>query len=245
TPALSALEGHYYSYFDTDPDEATRFRRLMAAGTVLERTRDALAGQSSLPLWITEYHVALEQNGGLQPGYLVDAASGLALADETLALMQGGFQGACAFNLAEASGYGLLVHPGAWDLRPAGLALDLLAPFAGETRLPATLAGVGSWRLGTGKGNLPSGTQYPLVAALASRMAAGRLRLALLNRSWDQPQSVVLGQAGPATLTWMAPTDLSATNEFSPAVALATESRAFGASDALTLPPHSLVRVDF
>ena len=245
TPLLSALEGHYYSYFDTDPDEATRFRRLMAAGTVLERTRDALAGQSPLPLWITEYHVALEQNGVLQPGYLVDAASGLAVADETLALMQGGFQGACAFNLAEASGFGVLVHPGAWDLRPAGLALELLAPFAGESRLPATLAGVGSWSLGVGKGNIPTGTQYPLVAVLASRTATGRLRLALLNRSWDQPQSLVLGQAGPATLTWLAPADLSATNESAPVVALATESRSFVASGLLTLPPHSLVRVDF
>jgi hypothetical protein len=244
-PKLAAIHGHFYSYFDSDPDEATRFRRLMSAGTVLSLTRNKLAGASALPLWITEYHTDLQQSGVIQTARSMDAASGLAVGDELMTLLQGGFAGASAWNLSEPSGFGMLVHPGIWDMRPAGLAQSLLAPFAGETRLTASLDGAGTVGLGAGKGNIPSNLTYAAVTALASRQASGRLRLALLNRSYDQPAQVQLPVSGAATLTWLAPSDLSAANETAIQVQLTGESRTFSSGDALTLPPHSLVRVDF
>lgn len=243
-PKLRMWHGHFYSYFDTDADPAVRFRRLMSAGTVLRRTRNRLAAASALPLWITEYHVALQQSGTLQPERLVDAASGLAVGETLLEMMQGGFAGACVWNLAEPSGFGLLVHPGSWDLRPAGLAQQLLAPFAGETRVAAALSGVATVALGPGKGNIPSDASYAQAAALASRQANGRLRLALINRSPDQALSLALPVSGTAQLTWLRPDDLSASNEGAIQVRLATESRVLQAGAALVLPPHSLVRID-
>ncbi|MBI1752509.1 MAG: hypothetical protein HY014_06360 [Acidobacteria bacterium] len=243
-PRLRMWHGHFYSYFDTDADPAARFRRLMSAGTVLRRTRNRLAAASALPLWITEYHVALQQSGILQPERLVDAASGLAVGETLLEMMQGGFEGACAWNLAEPSGFGLLVHPGAWDLRPAGLAQQLLAPFAGETRVATALSGVGTVVLGPGKGNIPSDASYAQAAALASRQANGHLRLALINRSPDQPLSLALPLSGAAQLTWLRPDDLSANNEGAIQVQLTTESRILSPGAALVLPPHCLVRID-
>jgi hypothetical protein len=83
------------------------------------------------------------------------------------------------------------------------------------------------------------------VATLASRTSGGKLRIALLNRSWDQSQGLKLNVSGPATLTWLDPTDLSSHNESSVQVSLRIETRTLSAGQILNLPPHSLVRLDF
>ena len=244
-PKLAFLHGHYYSYYADDSTPALRFQRIMAGGTVLRQTQSALAASSALPLWITEHHLDVEQNSVIEPAYLLDAQSGLGVGEQLFSMMQGGFQGACVFNLAEPVGFGLLVHPGAWDFRPAGLAVQLLAPFAGETRLPASISLAPTLTLAAGEGNIPSNTTYPLVEVLASRQANGHLRLAFINRSYAQAIPVTLGQSGLATFTLYQPADLTANNETTAQVQLQTATQAVAVGDALPLPAHSLVRIDF
>ena len=244
-PRLGFLHGHYYSYYGDDLDPSLRFQRIMAGGSVLRQTQTALAASSALPLWITEHHLDVQQNSVIEPGYLVDAESGLGVGDQLLTMMQGGFGGACVFNLAEPVGFGMLVHPGAWDFRPAGLAVQLLAPFAEETRIPASVTLVPMVSLGVGEGNIPSNLSYPSLGVLASLQANGHLRLAFLNRSYTQAISVTLGQTGTATFTLYQPSDLTASNETTLQVQLQTSSQALVASSALALPAHSLTRIDF
>ena len=244
-PSLSFLHGHYYSYYADDATAALRFQHVMAGGTVLRETQAALAKVSPLPLWITEHHLDVEDNNVINPAYLVDAESGLGVGDQLLSMMQGGFGGACVFNLSEPVGFGLLVNPGTWSFRPAGLAVQLLAPFAGETLVAASVSDVPALNLATGEGNIPSGLTYPLLGVLASLQANQHLRLAFLNRSATAAISLSLGLTGAATLTTYQIADLTATNESAIQVQLQRTSQAFATGDSLEVPAQSLVRVDF
>lgn len=249
TSEVDFVHGHFYSYFGDDPDPEVRFRYLMAGGATLSMVQgdlDLLTG--SLPMWLTEYHTIIE-NGGIQPQFLVDYQSGLVVADLLLTAAQRGFEGAHLHNLAEPVGFGALVHPGVWDLRPAGHAFAVLLAFAGERRVAATIVSP-TETLVAGDGAIPSGITYERVAALVTRTSSGTARVALLNRTFDETFRVELLGAGSgvtgAVVHRYESADLFASNEITPGT-VSVASQAVSVADPFTLDlaPHSLVRVDF
>lgn len=248
---LGLVHGHFYAPFLDDADTAALFRVLMASGTVLRETRAGLAGDiSPLPLWITEYGIAVQStSGALQPDNLIDYQAGLVIADVLLTLAEDDIEASHVFDLSQAVGYGLLVHPRDWDYRPSGLAFQLIAPIAGEPRHAVTVSGAQSVTIDGPIGNLPQTTTYPDVIAVVTSQPNGAPRVVLLNRSFDTAHDVSMAFGGgdfvTGSVTMLSAADVEATNEVDGAtIALATSSIDLGASP-LTLPPHSLVRIDF
>ena len=247
TPAVDFAHNHFYSYHGDDPDPAVRFRHLMAGGATLAAALgdvDALTG--SLPGWLTEYH-AIVDDGSIRPEFLVDFQSGLVVADLLLTAIDEGLEGAHLHNLAEPVGFGALVRPGAWDLRPAGHVFALLSPLAGETRVAAAFASP-TETIATGNGAIPSGIVYDHLGVLATRTAGGGARVVLLNRAHDASYRVGLsglGGGGRVTVYRYENDDLSASNEAAADVVSVT-ARSVRRRDPLVLDlePHSLVRVD-
>lgn len=244
--AVNSWSGHYYALHGNDADVVRRWRLLMAAGTVLRG--NLAAAPAGRPVWVTEYQVAVE-DGSLVASHLRDAQSGLVVADILLALMDLRQEVAHIHNLCEPSGFGLLVDPRTWTLRPAGLVFKLCSPFAGRVLLDSALAGAGTVSLGAGTGNQPDGVSYAMVGALAARNGGGEPHLLLINRTHDQDMVVAVDaglDGAAAALYRFAPADLAANNEeTTPQVAITTGSARGVDALLLALPRHSLLSADF
>ena len=186
------VHGHFYSYYDYHADENDRFRHLMTAGEVLRRTivEKIRPHTDALPLWITEYHVIIQRDidadgdQDIIESHLHDFQSGLHIANTLMAMIDMDLEGAHLWNL-NAGNFGVMCNNGT-VLRPAGLVFRLFSVMAGEERLAVTVDNDDTWTIVSGKGNVPTGLEYPLVSAVASKNAVtGRPRVFLLNRDYD------------------------------------------------------------
>jgi alpha-N-arabinofuranosidase len=258
-PALvQAVHAHYYSYHGHAADVRRQFENLMAAGTVLRRTLHEkirpLSG--ALPIWLTEYNALVSDGDVVLPSFTKDFQSGLVVADILMTLVDEGVPVAHIHNLSEFGAFGMLLGDGdRWHIRPAGLAFSLLSAAAGEERLPLAITGAAAneqIEIRGGVGNIPRGTSYARVAGFATRNgASGRPRVFLLNRDYDDEAVVALeveGQAlGSGDAHWYRSDDVAAHNEQPghDAVKLAATAVGGGSPWTITLPAHSLVRIDF
>lgn len=237
---------HFYSWFGDDPDPAVRAKNELAGGSVLARTLAALAPVTGRPAYVTEYAAtAADANGKIRASSLYDFTSGLVVADLTMTMASNGIAVAQQFNLSEDVGYGAFTHHGAWDARPSGLALEMLAPLAGEARLPVSIDANPQIAIDAATGNIPAGTKYGALQVLATSGGSGR-RVAILNRSVDQDFTVRLeidgAAAGTGTISRLESDSLTASNEDAPGtVTIAVSS---GGAASVFVPRHSLVRID-
>jgi hypothetical protein len=254
---VQAVHAHYYSYHGHVADKRMQFENLMAAGTVLRRTfaEKIRRYSGSLPIWLTEYNALVSDGDVVLPSFSKDFQSGLVVADILMALIEEGVPVAHIHNLSEIGAFGMLLRDGdRWHVRPAGLAFGLLSVAAGEKRLPLEISGAGARErieIKGGVGNIPGRTSYARVAGFATANAAsGRPRIFLLNRDYDDEVVVSLrieGQTlGNGTAHWYRSGDVAADNEAPghDAVKLATTEVSGGEPWTITLPAHSLVRVD-
>lgn len=249
---IDFVHGHYYSYRDYDADETPRFRNLMSGGTVLTRTlpEKIFPLTGSLPVWITEYHVVLENAGVIQAAHTLDFQSGLSVADFILSMMEGNVEAAFIWNLSQYGAFGMTGASGARAIKPAGLVFRMLSPAAGEEKLDVIFASPGTCILSSGKGNIPAGQQYPLVTLLATRNAStGRPRIFALNRDYDIPRTITVTVKGfssrRATRYLYENISLSANNEgLTPSVTVIQEEITVDNPLELTLGPRSFTRID-
>lgn len=244
---------HFYSsrYFSADPE--TDFHYLMSGGAVLAKTiDDILKPVTLLPVWLTEYHVVLEDNSGvIQTDYLKDFQSGLAIADILMHAINNDLKGAYLYNLIDLNGFGMIRDSNSNVLRPAGIIFGLFSVMAGEEKLNIIVDDDRQFVIITGAGNVPSNLSYSLITAIASKNSVnGKPRILLLNRSLDNDMDVSLGcdefAPGDALLYRYENANLNANNEtVDESVKLVEETYTFGDSFSITIPAHSLMRIDF
>lgn len=257
TDVVQAVHAHYYSYHGHVGDERRQFENLMAAGTVLRRTIEERIRPHSggLPIWLTEYHALVSDDGVVQPSYSKDFESGLVVADILMTLIDEGVSVAQVHNLSEFGAFGLMFRDGSgWRVRPAGLAFRAISVAAGERTLDLRIAAEGNPEpvvVRRGVGNIPSRTTYQRIAGFATANAtSGRPRVFLLNRSYDQSVTVQVEvpgvDLGSGVATWYRAEAVTADNEGDgdPKVALRTSEGIAGRTWRVELPPHSLVRID-
>jgi alpha-L-arabinofuranosidase len=251
------VHGHFYVYDDIYAAIDGGFPALMGAGELLHRLL-ATELPHDRPMWITEYQVSIKDPNNTQqidPAYTLDYQSGLVVTDMLMTMVNDKVAGAHVFNLSARDAFGLLMSGADWRLRPAAHAFRLVAPFAGEERLPVTLtvttpaAYNNTHALATGVGNLPTGLSYAKVTAVATRTAAGKPRVIVLNRDPDADvtlQLAVAGQTATATLTRYLHSTLLANNEAANVIDLTAPEIVAGTVPlGISVPRHSVVRVDF
>jgi hypothetical protein len=251
------VHGHFYAYDDRYAATGGGFPALMGSGELLRRMLTARLPRTR-PIWITEYQVAIKDpiNPALiDPAYTLDYQSGLVVADMLMTLVSERVAGAQVFNLSQRSAFGLLKHDADWRPRPAAQVFRLFAPLAGEERLAVTLAVtlpasyMNSRTLSIGVGTIPAGLTYAKVSAIATRTAAGKPRVLVINRDDATDVTVqltVAGQGVSASVTRYQHANLSANNETGTVVSLGPPVTVSGtALSQLSVPRHSLVRVDF
>ncbi|MGE0143867.1 MAG: hypothetical protein AB7T19_11345 [Planctomycetota bacterium] len=257
TTVVNAVHAHYYSYHGHVRDERSQFENLMAAGVVLSRTLTERIRPHSgdVPIWLTEYHALVSDDGVVQPSFSKDFASGLVVADILMTLVDQGVTVAHVHNLSEFGAFGLVFRNGAdWRVRPAGLAFRLMSAAAGERTLDIRITPIQDHdpvRIRGGIGNLPRRVSYPRTTGFATTAEqSGRARVFAMNRSFDLAISVDIAvpgvDLGPGLATWYRAVHVTADNEGSdePRVKLATTEVAAGQTWRIELPPHSLVRID-
>ena len=254
---LQAIHAHYYSYHGHVGSERQQYENLMAAGTVLRRTlREKVQPCSgSLPIWLTEYNALVSDDDVVLPSFTKDFQSGLVVADILMTLIGEGVPVAHIHNLSEVGAFGMLLRDGnQWHLRPAGLAFSLLSVAAGEQELDLEISGAATRErieVRRGVGNIPSRTSYSRVVGFATTNAeSDRPRIFLMNRDYDDEVAVSLrigGHAlGSGTAHWYRSEQVTANNEGPrhDTVRLTTTEVGDGPTWAITLPAHSLVRID-
>jgi alpha-L-arabinofuranosidase len=257
TSLVQAVHAHYYSYHGHVNDERSQFENLMAAGAVLSRTLEERIRPHSgdLPIWLTEYHALVSDDGKVQPSFSKDFASGLVVADILMTLVNEGVPVAHVHNLSEFGAFGLVFREGGgWRVRPAGLAFELMSAAAGQRTLDIRVSPIQAHepvRIRGGVGNLPRRLTYPRITGFATAADdSRRARVFLLNRSFDLAIEVEVAvdgvDLGPGLATWYQSDEVTADNEGDdePRVRLGTTELAASQTWRIELPPHSLVRID-
>ncbi|MGZ5779726.1 MAG: hypothetical protein ACXWIN_02075, partial [Burkholderiaceae bacterium] len=251
------VHGHFYTDF-ASYSSVTDFRALMGSGSLLNRTLSEKISPltGALPVWITEYQVAIESGGVIQPAYTLDYQSGLVVADMLMSMIEQHVAGAHLFNLSQENVYGMLKPSTNFGWRPAAWVFNLFAPLAGEAKLDLTLTSTGvltsdTYTVATGVGNIPTGLTYRKISGLATRNAStGRPRVIVINRDDTTDAMVTLAvpgyTLGNATVYRYQNASLSANNEATGNTVTVTSQAASAATPfQISVPKNSLVRVDF
>ncbi len=246
-------QGHFYSSRYYNADEEINFRFAMSGGKLLSDTINTnIEAVTSLPFWLTEYHILIEDvSGNPITSYLGDFQSGLAIADILMyAVSSRKIGGAYIYNLLHGGGFGILFDPETGALRPAGIVFKSFSAMAGEELLTIETDNKSTHTITTGAGNVPSGFTYPLITALASKNSAtGKPRVMLLNRDYSSDITVGIKLEGftygTAELHRYENGDLSANNEAAVNVSIVTENISVNSPFEVTVPAHSLWRIDF
>lgn len=254
THSIDIVHGHYYVYREYDTDEETRYKNLMAGGTVLSRILSeklsSLVG--SYPLWITEYHVVLESGGIIYPEYTytLDFQSGLSVADIILSMMKSGISGAFIWNLSQYGIFGITGTSGSWTVKPAGLVFQMISVSSEEEIIPVETSFNEIYTISSGKGIIPSGHSYELISVYATKNAfTGKARIFALNRDYENAHTVQITieglQAGSGIIYRYENNILSANNEgAAPNVSVSSELIPVNNPLEIVLQPHSFVRID-
>lgn len=245
--------GHFYSSRYYNADEEINFRFAMTGGKLLSNTINTnIESATSLPFWLTEYHIMIpDEDDNPRLSYLKDFQSGLAIADILMhTISSQKVSGAYIYNLLHGGGFGLLLDPETGTLRPAGIVFKLFSVMAGEELLNISIDDNSTYTIVTGAGNVPSGFTYPLFTALATKNSAnGKPRVMLLNRDYSNDITINIDlekfAAGTADLYRYENADLSANNESSGNVKIITDSLAITEPFQITIPAHSIWRIDF
>jgi alpha-L-arabinofuranosidase len=243
--------GHFYGsrYYSADPQ--TNFLYAMSGGELLAQTiRDKIAINTDLPFWLTEYSLIVENSGTIQVSYLKDFQSGIAAADILMRAIEYGVDNAYIYNLIDLNGFGIIRDAQGTVLRPAGLAFQMISVIADEEVLNVSIDNPGTSPVIGPNGNVPSNFTYPLVSALASvNKTTGKPRVLLLNRSYDTDMSVTLTlqryTQGNATCNYLQNNNLTVDNETTVNVAITSVSKTFSDPFTVTVPMHTLMRIDF
>ncbi len=246
-------QGHFYSSRYYNADEEINFRFALSGGKLLSDTINThIEAMTSLPFWLTEYHLFIEDvSGDPVTSYLADFQSGLAIADILINVISSRKTGgAYIYNLLHGGGFGILLDPETGTLRPAGVVFKLFSPLGGEELLAVETDNKSTHTISAGAGNVPSGFTYPLITALASRNSeTGKPRVILLNRDYSNEITVGIKledfAPGTAELYRYENADLSANNETAVNVSIVTENISISSSFEVTIPAHSLWRIDF
>ncbi len=247
------LDGHFYGYkeYDSAMSEADAFTYVMAGGAVLEKTlKDKITPLSTLPVWITEFHIFPEDKTTKVPqtAMMMDFRSGLAIADIMFSLIKNNVEGAHIWNLAQPW-FGSIQNPDMGRLRPTGLAFKLISAIGGEEKTNVYIDNNDSITTTQELSNVPLGLNYKLVSAIASKNSAtGKPRILLLNRSYSQSKTVHLtfdsAVSGNADIFTLNNASLSANNESSENVTITSSTGSFTYPLEVTIPAHSLIRID-
>jgi alpha-L-arabinofuranosidase len=244
--------GHFYSSRYYNADEEINFHYAMTGGKLMNDTISTdIEAETSLPFWLTEYNIFIEDGGGPIVSYLKDFQSGLAVADILMYVISSRkIHGAHVYNLLHGGGFGILLDPDTGALRPAGVVFKLFSAIAGEELLTINIDDTSTHTITAGEGNVPSGFTYPLVTALATKNSAtGKPRVMLLNRDYSNDITVNIDLEnfvpGTAELQRYENADLSANNESSEDVSISIESITINSPFEVTIPALSLWRIDF
>lgn len=263
---IDFTHGHFYSsrYYHTDTPGVSggtlvpedHFKYLMTGGEVLKKTINEkikpLTG--TLPLWITEYQVLIEEEGNPMPyfQYCMDYQSGLSIADMLMKMIESGVSNAYAWNLSQDGSFGLLGSSDGWYYRPGGLVFKMLSVIDGEDKITVTHNNTEKVTLPTGYGNSPSGLNYDVVSALATKnQITGKPRLFLINRDYTADKTVTINlqefTPGSGKVYLYNNPNLLADNETSPhnTISLSESTQAFTSPLTVSIPAHSFMRIDF
>ncbi len=249
--------GHFYAsrYWHNDPEKD--YYWILSGGEVLKRTLEEKVKPytGTLPLWITEYHVTIEDDTTdvIKTSFSNDYQSGLAVADMIMMMMDNKIEGAYVHNLAQENCWGLLNYNQNWKLRPAGHVFKLFSSAAGEKRLTVTSGSTEVYTVPAagGAGNVPSGLQYPLVSVTATvNKISGKPRVFIINRDYstDKTISITLEgfTPGSAVQYLYTSSSVSAHNETDPLTVGITQSTVeYAEPFTVTMPAHSCMRIDF
>ncbi len=264
-PKIDFTHGHFYSsryYHTTTPGvlggtflPAVHYNYLMTGGEVLKRTIaekiKPLTG--SLPVWITEYHVLIEEEHNPMPyfQYCMDYQSGLSIADMIMKMIESGVDNAYAWNLSQNGSFGLMGNTDDWYYRPAGLVFKMFSVIDGEEKLTVSHDNSDTVPITTGYGNAPSGLSYDVISALSTKnRITGKPRLFILNRGITEKTVTVSLDGytpGNGKVYLYNYADLLKNNEDSPynAVTIIESTEPFSNPLSVTIPAHSLKRIDF
>lgn len=247
------LDGHFYGFreYDSAMNAQQTFELVMASGATLEKTMvDKIQPLSNTPLMLTEYHLFPEDKTtkAAQVQYLHDFQSGLGIADIVFAAIRLNAEGAHLYSFAHPY-FGAVQSTDTGRLRPAGLALKMISPLAGGEKIDVSSSDAGTMTITTGSGNIPSGLSYPAVSAIAAKdVSTGKARILLLNRSFASAKTVTLtfstGVSGDADIYTFENADIAANNESAVNVSILQTSGSFGSPFTVTIPAHSLMRID-
>jgi hypothetical protein len=251
------VSGHFYTDF-APYVVATDFPSLMGSGTLLKRTltEKIMPLTGPLPIWITEYQVAIESGGAIQPAYTLDYQSGLVVADMLMGMIEQHVAGAHLFNLSQENVYGMLKPSANFGWRPAAWAFSLFSPLAGEARLDLSLTAMGvkptdTYTVPAGVGNIPTNLSYRKLTGIATRNGlTGRPRAIIFNRDDTSDAVVTLTipgyTLGSAMIYRYQNASLNTNNEtISNTVALTSVTAGPATPFQINVPKNSLVRVDF
>lgn len=190
-PHMEQIKGNFYSAFTWKSSERELFEEVMGGGATLAASvrRFSQDNGPQPPFWLTEYGIMIQKKkflGGpeIQLDRAKDFQAGLSAADMLMTSIGERFGGAYLFNLSQWGTWGVIGNPQDLRLRPAGLAFSMISPSSGETHLPTRVEGGKTIRLASGEGNNPAKTQYPTIAAIATRSSRS-VSVVLLNRSFD------------------------------------------------------------
>jgi alpha-L-arabinofuranosidase len=247
------IDGHFYGFREYDPamTQEDVLKIVMAGGATLEKTMiDKIRPLSALPLILTEYHLYPEHKDTKAPqiNYLHDFQSGLGIADIIISLMEIDAVGGHLYSFAHPY-FGAVQNTDSARLRPAGLALKMLSPFAGEEKIGVTCDGSETVTIPAGSGNIPSGLTYPVVSVMASRNSStGKPRIVILNRSFNSAKTLTLTFSsqvvGSADIYTYSNNNIAAENETGVNVIITANSGSFNSPFTVTVPAHSLTRID-
>lgn len=251
--AVDFLDGHFYGFREYDPAKTVRerYELVVASGATLAKTMtDKIRPYSAAPLMLTEYHLYPEHKDTkvAQVNHIQDFQSGMGIGDILFSLMEMKAGGSHLYSFAHPY-FGAVQNTDTRRLRPAGLAFSLLSPLAGEALLPVTADDSQSITIATGSGNVPSGLTYPQVSVIATRnRTTGKARIALMNRSYDTDKTITLSfneaVSGDADVYLLNNADLTASNESAENVVVTQELLNYGAPFTVSLPAHSMMRID-
>ncbi|HRX47113.1 MAG TPA: hypothetical protein P5120_06315 [Spirochaetota bacterium] len=251
--SVDLLDGHFYGFREYDPlmTQEGVLNAVMASGATLEKTMsDKISPLSALPLILTEYHLFPEHKDTKVPqiNYLHDFQSGLGIADIIISLMKLDAAGAHLYSFAHPY-FGAVQNTDTARLRPAGLAMKMLSPFAGEEKLTVSADNTETVTIATGSGNIPSGLVYPVVSVFASKNSStGKTRIVILNRSFGSTKTLTLTFGSPvegsADIFTYSNSDLTAGNETGVNVSITETTGSFTVPFTVTVPAHSLTRID-
>ncbi len=246
--------GHFYASRYWHDEAEKDYYHILSGGAVLRKTINEKVKPDTvdLPLWITEYHVTVENDSDtILTNYSLDFQSGLAIADMLISMIDIDIKNAYIHNLSQENCWGLLKYDSDWTFRPAGLVFKMLSVVAGEELLEISIDNNENYNVINGGGSVPSGFQYPVISSLATvNKINGRPRVIFLNRDYSNDHTVKVNlqnfRAGDAVQYLYNNASLSVNNETDPSTVIVTRSDiTIKEPFSVTIPAHSLIRIDF